>query len=260
MQKLLRTTLWVFVCLFIANHAKAVRPFITDDARVVGFKLFQWETWWRADRDGFQSWHMFAYGPHKNIELTLGAAVGADFLNDERGKQRFTGAAPLLQAKFLFNEYRPNKMPGFSFAAGTFLPFGTGELKPPGHGTFGMLMVTQSFLKNDGILIHGNVGYNYLRIGKTNDIKPIWGVGTQIHTYKGFHLVAEVFSGDPYVSGAGTAFQGGFRHFVSDLIQIDMTVGKGFGGSNPMPIWSTAGVRMVTEYFLNKGKKKPNKV
>lgn len=240
-------------CLTLTFHLMflfdgfAVRPFITDDARVVGFKLFQWEAWLRSDPEGFHSWHMFAYGPHKKIELTIGGAVGAD-LGDQ--PQRFTGSTPLLQVKFLLNEYKPNKFPGVAIATGTFLPLGVGDLKPPGFGNFTFLAITQSFFRNDALLLHANIGYNYLRLGSENDVKPIWGFGTQAHLYRGFHFVGEVFSGDPYVAGAETAFQVGFRHFASDLLQIDMTIGKGFAGANPMPFWATAGVRLVTERFL----------
>jgi hypothetical protein len=119
------------------------------------------------------------------------------------------------------------------------------------------LAVTQSFFKNDALLFHVNIGYNYLRIAKRNDLKAIWGVGTQVHLFRGFHFVGEVFSGDPYVAGAGTAVQVGFRHFISDLLQLDMTAGKGFAGANPMPFWVTTGIRLVIDNFINR---KPQKL
>lgn len=60
------------------------------------------------------------------------------------------------------------------------------------------------------------LGYNYLRINRQNDVKPIWywGFGTQAHIFSGLHFVGEIFFfGDPYVSGAETAFQVAFRTF-----------------------------------------------
>ncbi|MCS6933971.1 MAG: transporter [Chitinophagales bacterium] len=238
----------------MCSVAHAVRPFITDDARVVGWRLFQWESWLRMDVAGMQSWHMFAYGPHKNVELSLGMVGGGDFT--ERPSLHATFAAPLLQIKFLLREYKPNKAPGVAFSMGSFLPYGRGATRPPGYGAYSILMLTQSFFKNDGVLIHGNIGGNYLRIDKQNDLKLIWGLGTQIRMHGGFHFVGEVFSGDPYVAGAGTAVQAGMRYFVSDLLQLDMTIGNGLGGTEPMPVWISGGVRWVTEYFYRKRNKK----
>jgi hypothetical protein len=54
----------VFLYSILLQRASAVRPFITDDARVVGFKLAQCESWLRLDMNAQQQWHMFAYGPH----------------------------------------------------------------------------------------------------------------------------------------------------------------------------------------------------
>ncbi len=230
-----------------------VRPFITDDARVVGNRLAQMETWLRFDKESGQQWFMFAYGPNKKIELTLGGVYGyakqADHTNS------FSYALPLLQAKFLIKEYAPDKGPGFGFVAGTFIPVGSGAFKPAGYGTFGYLTVSQSFGKGDKVLIHGNLGGNYLHIDGANNTIATWGFGTQIKVYKGLHAVGELFSGDPYVPGTGTAYQVGYRYFFNDLIQIDMTFGKGVAGENPLPLWFSAGVRIVTEKFLHKKKK-----
>jgi hypothetical protein len=49
--------------LFFSFSTFAVRPFITDDARVVGWRLAQWESWARFDKHEGQWWHMAAYGP-----------------------------------------------------------------------------------------------------------------------------------------------------------------------------------------------------
>ena len=47
---------------------------------------------------------------------------------------------------------------------GTFLPAGYGAFKPAGYGTFGYLMLSQSFGEGDKLLVHANVGGNYLHI------------------------------------------------------------------------------------------------
>jgi hypothetical protein len=227
-----------------------VRPFITDDARVVGKRLAQLETWVRFDKESGQHWSLAAYGPTKKFELTACGVYG--YQVDHDSKKTFSYALPLLQAKMLFKEYKPNKAPGFGMVLGTFLPVGQGAFKPAGYGTFGYLTVSQCFGENDKFLFHGNLGGNYLHIDGSNTLISTWGLGTQIKVYKGMHLVGEIFSGDPYIPGTGTSWQAGYRYFFNDLIQIDMTIGNGIAGDVIMPFWYTTGVRIVTEKFLKK--------
>lgn len=227
-----------------------VRPFITDDARVVGERLAQLETWVRIDNEAGQHWIMGAYGPNKRMELTIGGVYG--YQNDHSSEKTFSYALPLMQVKYLFKEYKPNKAPGVGIVIGTFLPVGKGLFKPAGYGTFSYLTVSQSIGKGDKFLLHGNLGGNYLHIDGANSLIATWGFGSQIIVYKGLNVVGEVFSGDPYVPGRGTAYQVGYRYFFSDLVQMDMTVGEGFGGQNKMPFWFSAGIRIVTERFLKK--------
>lgn len=68
------------------------------------------------------------------------------------------------------------------------------------------------------------------------------------------HYVGEIFSGDPYIPGAGLSWQTGFRHFFSDFVQIDGTIGQGVGGLNPLPFWYSFGLRYVTTAFEKKKK------
>ncbi len=224
-----------------------VRPFITDDARVVGGRLAQLESWCRIDEESGQQWFMLAYGPSDHLELTLGGVLGYEV--PEEGRYSFSYALPLLQAKYLFREYAPNRPPGVGMVLGTFLPTGKGVFRPPGYGTFGFLTVSQCFGAGEKVLIHGNIGGNYLHIDGSNTFIATWGLGTQIRVIGGMHFVGEFISGDPYVPGTGIAYQVGYRHFFSDLFQIDMTVGKGIGGENPLPFWFSAGIRLVTTYF-----------
>lgn len=158
----------------------------------------------------------------------------------------------MFQGKFLFNEYKPGKAPGIALVTGSFLPGGQGAFVPPGYGAFAFLIASQALGKNEDVLIHANIGQNYLPQSSTEYLTKTWGIGTQIRTYRGFHLVGEFFSGDPYILGTGLAYQAGFRHFISDLIQVDATVGQGVGGQNKMPFWFSAGARLVTTKFARK--------
>lgn len=235
-----------------------VRPFITDDARVVGAGLAQIEVWSRVDRETSQLWALGAVGPTRWLELTMGGVVGAE--RDEVARTdptpgRLTYSLPLLQAKALARPYEAGAGPGVAVVAGTFLPQGRGFLKLPGYGTFAFAMATQALRREwnsteqapDPPLLHVNVGVNRLWIGDGPDeTVATWGVGTQFHVARGAHVVAEVFSGDPYVPGSGKAWQAGVRHFVSERLQLDATTGRGIAGANPLPLWWSAGIRVVT--------------
>lgn len=229
-----------------------VRPFITDDSRVVGERLGQLETWCRADELDFQQWLIFAYGPNDRLEISAGGVLGVEYGSQEGARSTFSYALPLLQAKYLIRPYGHREWPGLGIVAGTFLPFGKGVLKAPGYGAFSFATVSQCFGEREDLLLHLNLGLNYLYIGQKHELLRTWGFGVQARTLGGFHLVGEIFSGDPYVPGSATSWQLGFRHFFSDLLQIDATIGKGFAGENPLPTWFSAGGRIVTERFQKK--------
>lgn len=243
----MRRLISTIIALAITSSTWAVRPFITDDARVVGLRYAQLEAWLRLDKHAWQQWDMVAYGPTKWLEVSAGGVWGYHIPNNN--EREFSFATPLMQAKVLFRECKANKLPGVAMVAGTFLPTGDGAFKAPGGGAFGYLSVSQSFIEGDKILLHGNVGANYFKVSGTDQTAVTWGVGSQVNIYRGFHVMGEFFSGDPYVAGAGTAYQVGFRHFISDLVQVDMTVGKGVGGAHPLPMWYSAGIRLVSARF-----------
>lgn len=237
----------------MSNYCFAVRPFITDDARVVGRRLAQWEIWMRMDKYSGEQWHMFAFGPNNHLELAIGGVLGYD---KSHGKAAFTYALPLIQGKVLFNEYGHNKPPALGLAFGTFVPGGRGELVPPGFGAFSFLTVSQCIGEHENVLIHGNFGGSYMRINDENGWNMTAGLGTQIKAYKGFHLVAEIFYGDPYAPDITLGYQVGFRHFINNNIQFDATIGSGLNRQENMPFWGSAGIRMVTERFLKESKQK----
>ena len=217
----------------------AVRPFITDDARVVGRRQAQLETWVRGDRAAFQHWALTSYGPIEPLELTIGTVHGATY---EHGRL-YSIAGPLLQAKYLLRRPKTGSWPGIAVSAGAFAPVGSGAFKPHGWDSFAYAALTQSLMEDDRVLIHGNAGFVNSSIGGQ---KSTWGVGSQVRLRGGFHVVSEVFSGDPYAESSGIAFQAGFRHFISEYIQIDATIGSGTSGQPRLPVWGTVGIRLVT--------------
>ncbi|MCX7937471.1 MAG: hypothetical protein N2971_07180 [Chlorobi bacterium] len=226
------------------DRVSYVRPFITDDARVVGGRLSQIETWIQYSGGGVEHWILGAYGVTEALELTLGATLGVE-RSPVNGHVQFGSSFPLLQAKYLFRPYADGEPPGIAAVAGVALPGGSGFLKPTETNVFSYVCVSQCIGAREDVLIHGNVGGSYLITPTERRFTPTWGLGTQIRTLGGFHLVGEVISGDPYQPGSGLAYQVGFRHFFSDYLQIDGTYGKGISGAVILEPWSSFGVRIV---------------
>lgn len=240
-----------------AGPIARVRPFITDDARVVGRGLGQLESWVRVDKETTQLWLLGAYGPTSWLELTVGGVGGqerGEVAATEPTPGRATYALPLLQAKALVRGYAAGRGPGLALVGGTFLPEGRGFLRLPGYGTFAYASVSQALVRRwtprhdapDPPLLHVNLGVNRLWIGEAPDqTVATWGIGTQLPTGRGMHFVGELFGGDPYVPGSGTAWQAGGRWFAHERLQLDATVGRGIGGARPLPTWWSVGVRLV---------------
>lgn len=241
-----------FACALVSTPALAVRPFITDDARVVGKHQAQLETWVRYDRTALQHWAVPAFGPIAPLEVTVGAVHGVAL----QPNRNYSLAAPLLQAKLLLRPAEKNDLPGVAIIAGTFLPFGTGDFRSPVSG-FTYLAVSE-VIGDDAVLLHANLGFAGAQLERPASNNPAeleqharyrvtWGVATQIRLYGPVNLAAEVFSGDPYAEVGGGAGQGGFRFVISKFIQIDVAGGGGLYGEPRMPGWGSFGFRFVSD-------------
>ena len=244
-KKIKETVLIMAATMFFMPQVWAVRPFITDDGAIIGFRRMEIANWLLIDKGSGQFWHSANIGLHDRVELTLAMFWGYDKLGgDNCAKMSFT--APLLQAKFLLHEYIPNGFPGITIAVGSDLPWGVGAFVPSGYGAFAFTSVTQCIGKDENVLIHANLGGTYLHEDGKNLAGLTWGIGTQVKVYKGFHFVGEFISGDPYEHNAGIGYQLGIRQFISDKLQLDCAVGNGIGGgANRMPFWVSCGVRYV---------------
>lgn len=240
--------IWSLVALLLTlctpHPAMAVRPFVTDDAAVVGANLLLLETSLRSDKTRLENLNLLAYGPTERLELTVGFIDG--FLSEAQDATgKFSLGGPLAQVKYLFKEPARNGLPGIAAVVGFNTPYGTNNFGNASWGEFAYLAVTESLGKNDRVMIHGNIGAAY---GKPEDAwKTIttWGIGTQIRLIGGLHSVAEIFSGDPYSQMSGQAFQVGLRYFISRNVQVDATVGSGIGGNSAIDTWAGCGLRMI---------------
>lgn len=219
---------------------------MTDDARVVGRGLVQLESWVRRDRLSLQHWVLPAAGPTDWLELSLGGVHGAGQLGADPSLPTYAIGGPVAQGKFLLHEAIPNHLPGAAIVVGGIAPAGRGGFQAPGWSGFSYLAVTQAFIKEDDFLIHANVGVSTVAAEGLTAPKVTWGLGTQVETIYDIHLIGEVFSGDPYVQGAGGAYQLGTRVIFNPHLQLDATWGGGLWGDTLMPVWVSSGVRMVS--------------
>jgi hypothetical protein len=229
------------VLLMDVRPALAVRPFVTDDARVVGEHQAQIETSVRYDKDQFTNLSLVALGPTKNSEITIGLVNG--FPLDAESNRSFSLTGPLMQFKYLLWEAKANGYPGLAMVTGASPPWGRGDFRPDRWSEFAFAAITESLFDNDRLLIHGNIG-----LSTTNPASvATWGLGTQFRISGGLNGVAEVFYNDPYAGRTGGAYQVGFRHIFNDSIQLDMTTGSGLFGSEQINTFVGMGLRIVSD-------------
>ena len=227
--------------------ALAVRPFVTDDAAVVGKNLLLLETSLRRDKERLQNLTILSYGPTEELELAVGFTNGVFLEGDNSWK--YSVAGPLAQAKFLLTEGKSNGYPGVALVVGAGAPYGSNDFGNPSWSEFVYLAFTESLGEKERILIHANIGINNSKPDDAWKYATTWGIGTQIRLFGGLHYVGEIYHGDPYAGDAGGAFQTGIRYFVSELIQIDATGGSGLWGDNrPEPFFG-CGVRVVFDWL-----------
>lgn len=241
--------------LLWVEPGRAIRPFVTDDARVVGGAYAQLETWLVLDPYVFEHNFFGAFGPTDWLELTVGGTQGTSLSGSPDG---YSVAGPVLQLKALIFPALSNSWPGLAVATGVISPFGTGVFAPPDWGCFGYVALTESLL-DEWILIHANLGVTVgeptstIPGGEPSRAVPTAGIGSQIRMIAGLHLTAEVYYGDPYDSNADfPALQAGVRYIFSEFVQMDGTFGSSLApasvpsGDEASLQWGSLGLRLVT--------------
>lgn len=258
---MIRRLLGATVCLgmlLLASSAHAIRPFVTDDARVVGHKLAQLETWMVLGRSTLEHNAFAALGPTEWLEITAGLTHGGVHSGVGRG---YSIVGPLIQVKALLVEAHDNGRPGVAIAAGAAPPLGYGPFTRPGWGGFVFAALTESLFE-ERLLLHANVGVaigdqgigaSGFGLGDSDHrgrVLITTGLGAQARIIAGLHGVAEVYYGDPYdpFSNFG-AMQVGFRYIFNDDVQIDGTFGTSLTDvrdASGHVRWGTLGLRLVT--------------
>jgi len=221
-------TLSLLILLLISNQAYAVRPFVTDDARIIDYGQLELESWLETTRaDG-------RYSPAPGLNFIGGITVN-DWLQflagsgvglDSNGSS--TVSNPVLMGKVLLKAAELNGAPGYAISAGTTFNSGRGEgLYDDGRVTSLVGMTTYRLL-DDALNVHLNIG---ARTDSPRDQKSktrvFWGVGFDAETFhEDMRVIGEVFAGDPLeLNAPKIAMQTGVRWMFSDYTQLDVTFG-----------------------------------
>lgn len=241
----------LLVSLLVPSGALAVRPFVTDDARVVGARRGQLETWLQYDRLALAHNVFVAYGPTDWLEVGLGLTHGVGHSGPDRG---YSITGPVAQAKSLLLPAKDNGWPGLALAAGIVPAFGSGVFAPTGWSGFVYAAVTHSSLE-EAILIHADIGMaageDSSSRGTTATVTA--GLGVDVKVVAGLHAIGEAYYGDPYaLDSRYPAAQLGVRYIFSEHVQVDCTVSSSLESiateteMKRVERWATLGLRLVS--------------
>ncbi len=260
------TTLMIRAALFAAffvptTTAFAVRPFVTDDARIIDYGQLEVEHWLEFGRRPGDTMYAYNFMGGASFtdwfELIVGTGVGVD---TEDGR-RLSIINPVIQPKILFLKAEEDGRPGLAAATGVLLPYGKGSLNDRGWGGYGLLLATTR-LFDDWLLLHLNLGATYTDdLGFGADWRPYWGFGFDLGLLReDFRLIGEVYSGDPLdLEKPRWSTQAGFRWLKSDYVNWDLTFGmqphledhRRAGGHE---YWAQIGLRLLFDVFTRDGK------
>jgi hypothetical protein len=246
----------VVLMLVVMSEAWAVRPFVTDDARIIDVRQMEVETWTEFGR----GWGHTTLGQHAMagytfndwIELIAGFGIGQDLSDGQ-----FTIANPVIQPKLLLWQAYDDGFPGLALGLGTTLPLGTGAYYDDALGYYAIAMITTRQF-HDWLQVHFNLGRTFARAsGEKTEGRNYWGIGLDVGVYKiDYRYILEAYAGDPFEAlGPEIAFQTGFRWLKSDFINFDLTFGAQPELSQTRmrtgrwEYWAQVGVRFLFDTF-----------
>jgi hypothetical protein len=246
------------VHLVSPREALAVRPFVTDDARIIDEGQIEIEMWpevVRAEGETNYGFHLVGgvtVAPW--LELLAGSGVGLD------ADGGLAIANPVFLPKFLVWPAELTGVPGLSIGTGVTLPWGQGSLHDDAAGTFAAVILT-SRLANDWVMLHANAGYTSAHVSADrsatgraeHSVRPYWGVGFDIGVvHEDVRIIGEAYAGDPFEPlSPDLAFQYGMRWLATDHLNLDITLGTQpvDGRSGEWEHWAQAGIRVLFDTF-----------
>ncbi|MCC5791353.1 MAG: hypothetical protein JJT82_01915 [Legionellaceae bacterium] len=254
--------LFFMLLLCLSSTGLAVRPFVTDDARIVDYGQFEMENWLEVTRAEGE------FGPAPGINIMAGVTV-SDALEILLGwgagrdpNDSATLANPVITGKLLLRKTLPNGEPGYAISLASALNQGRGSMYDEGR-VYNVIGMASWRLLEDRLNLHVNLGLRHDGDGEHHfRTRPYWGLGAEAATaYPRLHFVIEAFAGDPLVPNAPNyAMQTGFRYHHSDMLQYDLTFGaepaldERFQRTGHWEYTAQLGLRILLDVFTRDGK------
>ncbi len=274
LESLHRFLITVAINFCISTPSHAVRPFVTDDARIADYGQIEAESWMEVthaekafgDAPGLAS--MLGVTPLDWLEVIAGTGVA------RASNNRWAIANPVIQTKVLFTRAEQDGAPGYAFVSGATFDAGqttlsaggtTDETINPrykqGDNYYAIGLMTYR-LFDDTLQIHSNLG---LRAEHQSGIgvllRPYWGIGVDAEVLrKDIHAIAEAYAGDPLQYNAPLyAGQFGARWIYSDYVNVDLTFGAQPNmntyrqTTSAVEVWGQVGLRLLFDVFTHDG-------
>lgn len=254
-KKLAPLFLIVGLCL-LEGRAEAIRPFVTDDARIADQGQLELEIipdliFPRGERALFEQSLIASFGILPSFELGVGGAIGTN-----HGDGAAVGN-PELRAKLLFIRADPSGIPGVALVLAAALPYGRGVLYSPGTA-LNLIAPLTSHLFGGALLIHLNVGLivGIPREELSRAIHPYAGLGVDVSLgLEGLRFVGEIYSGEPFAPWSSrVATQAGGRYEFNERFNLDLVFGAspseaGKRFRDGSDLWVQLGVRLLFDAF-----------
>lgn len=267
--------LGLLLLLAIPWTALAVRPFVTDDARIADYGQIETESWMEithaeggyGDAPGFNT--MVGVTPLDWLEIIAGTGVARS------SSDKWAIANPIIQGKLLFTQAEADGSPGFAFSSGATFDVGQTTLAAGGtvdesinptyklgDNYYAMGLMTYRLL-DDTLQVHSNFG---LRAEHQSGIglrlRPFWGIGLDMEVIReDIHAIAEAYAGDPLQYNAPLyAGQFGARWIYNDYVNVDLTFGAQptmdtyRQSTSSVEVWGQLGVRLLFDVFTHDGR------
>jgi len=225
MRRFIVTTFCSF--LFYSSYAYAVRPFVTDDARIVDYGQIETESWIESTR-AQGKWNptpalnaIASTTVNDWLQILMGTGTGID----SAGNSGISN--PLLSAKVLLKAADEQGSPGYAISYTSTFDSGRGSFQEPGKVQSLVGMSTYRLIE-DRLNIHINLGLRTdQERGQAANTRPLWGLGFDVESFSPkTRFVIEMFSGDPLTLNAPRyATQMGVRYLHNDYMQFDLISG-----------------------------------
>jgi hypothetical protein len=232
---MLPASILALIILFPLNEALAVRPFVTDDARIIFKDQIEVESWadisgQRGSKPSFGLSSLQGYSPSDRVEIIAG---GFGFQYQD---QKVSVENMVFQPKVLLHRSLDSWIPSISAAVALLAPLsGNRQLwnnYAMFHASWFLFTPPDSTDPYDnGLAIHVNAGIKGqydAGAGARLTNKPFWGFGFESITpvSRELRVVGEIFNGDPFhFEDEFPAFQTGFRWYKSENVQFDTLFG-----------------------------------